>query len=264
MNEKIQKLKQLAITRYGQKQLDMRFTKNMRIRLNHELEMIENMKFADLFWSFIKFCDESKERGDYYVVGYANCSFLFYCTNTTAVNPLAFRLPFERFLNPCRICYPYFEIAFEPKFILTEQEEKMTREKLCVIRAIENKQLPADALDVKYAYWGIQGYPFVEEILKETNGVLIWQEQLLELLHRVGGFSYGEADIIRRQMAKKHQSELFGEVRPKFLQHAVQVGCDYKWADGFFHYIYEERSPYLPMKANYAALVMHTTTTESE
>lgn len=251
MNDKIQKLNRLAISRHGQKRLDMRFTKDMRARLNHELEIIEKTQTEDDFLSFIQQGDKAKSKGDYYVKGIANCSFLLYCTNTTTVNPLAFGLPFERL----RINDPYFEIVFAPKRILTEEEKNIEIENLLVKFAMATEQFSADVLDQKYGY-PINGYPFVEKILKPTGGILIWQEQLMELFYRVGGFSYAEADVIRRDIAKKHMKKIYGEVRRRFLEFAMHVGYDYGWVDGFFRYIVE-RSPYLPTKAHYAVLAFY-------
>ena len=40
-------------------------------------------------------------------------------------------------------------------------------------------------------------------ILKDTYGIIIYQEQVLEILRSIGGYTYSEADIIRRAMSKK-------------------------------------------------------------
>ena len=46
-----------------------------------------------------------------------------------------------------------------------------------------------------------RNYQFVDAVLAESNGHTIWQEQVIELLYRVGGFSYAEADLLRREAA---------------------------------------------------------------
>jgi DNA polymerase-3 subunit alpha len=43
----------------------------------------------------------------------------------------------------------------------------------------------------------------LEPILKPTYGVIVYQEQVMQIVQSVGGFSLGEADIIRRAMGKK-------------------------------------------------------------
>ncbi len=255
MNEKIYKLKQLAISRYGQKWLDMRFTKNLRVRLNHELEMIEETKKEDCFLSFIRQGDDAKKQGDYYVKGLANCSFLLYCTDTTAVNPLLWNLPFERFWNPLLAGDPYFEIVYAPKRIITEKDWGKDAEKLLIKLALESGHLLEDII-----YWvfpAIHRYQFAEEVLENTDYNLIWQEQLMELFYRIGGFSYAEADLFRRDIAKKHMKKIYREVRRRFLEHATHVGYDWKWANDFFHYLVQ-KSYWLPTKAHYAALAVHT------
>lgn len=260
MNGKNYKLKRLAIIRYGQKRLDMRFTKNLSTRLNHELKIIEETGTEDFFLDCIKQGDEARKQGDYYVNGTANCSFLFYCTNTTAVNPIICKLPFERFCNPLLAGDPYFEIVFAPKRILAEED--LDFEKLLIQLAFENGHLSEDVFDRKHTFPAIHCYRFAEEVLQETRYTLVWQEQLIELLYRIGGFTYTEADYFRRDMAKKHMKKIYGEVRNRFLKHATHVGYDWKWASDFFHYLVTS-SDYLPCKAYYAALAVHTSFQDS-
>ena len=51
-------------------------------------------------------------------------------------------------------------------------------------------------------------HPLLEPILKTTYGCIVYQEHVLEILRQVGGFSLGQADLIRRAMSKKKQSEI--------------------------------------------------------
>lgn len=51
-------------------------------------------------------------------------------------------------------------------------------------------------------------HPEMEKILKQTNGVMIYQEQVMETAQVLAGFSLGEADLLRRAMGKKIQSEM--------------------------------------------------------
>ena len=51
-------------------------------------------------------------------------------------------------------------------------------------------------------------HPILEPILKETNGVMVYQEQVMQVASELAGFSLGQADILRRAMGKKKQSEM--------------------------------------------------------
>ena len=61
--------------------------------------------------------------------------------------------------------------------------------------------------------------PALEEILSETYGVILYQEQVMQIANRLAGFSLGEADILRRAMGKKKREEMAAQ-REKFL-----AGC---------------------------------------
>ncbi|MGB6469689.1 MAG: DNA polymerase III subunit alpha, partial [Candidatus Acidiferrales bacterium] len=61
--------------------------------------------------------------------------------------------------------------------------------------------------------------PELEEILAETWGVILYQEQVMQIANRLAGFSLGDADILRRAMGKKKADEMAAQ-REKFL-----AGC---------------------------------------
>lgn len=61
------------------------------------------------------------------------------------------------------------------------------------------------------------------DILKPTYGILIYQEQVMEILRKMGNFSYAEADIIRRAISKKKMS-VMEEARVKFINNAIDLG----------------------------------------
>jgi DNA polymerase-3 subunit alpha len=61
--------------------------------------------------------------------------------------------------------------------------------------------------------------PELKEILEETYGVILYQEQVMQIANRLAGFSLGEADILRRAMGKKNREEMAAQ-REKFL-----TGC---------------------------------------
>ena len=61
--------------------------------------------------------------------------------------------------------------------------------------------------------------PELEEILSETYGVIVYQEQVMQIANRLAGFSLGDADLLRRAMGKK-KPEVMAAQREKFL-----TGC---------------------------------------
>lgn len=67
--------------------------------------------------------------------------------------------------------------------------------------------------------------PELESILSETNGIIIYQEQIMEILKRVASFSYSEADIIRRAMSKKKESVIL-EYKGEFIKRSVCNGIE--------------------------------------
>jgi len=63
--------------------------------------------------------------------------------------------------------------------------------------------------------------PQLKEILEETYGVILYQEQVMQIAVNVGGYSMSEADTLRKVMSKKKASDMEKE-KPKFLAGAVQ------------------------------------------
>lgn len=64
-------------------------------------------------------------------------------------------------------------------------------------------------------------HPCLEESLKETYGVILYQEQVMQCAAQLAGFTLGEADLLRRAMGKKKQ-EVMAEQRAKFVDGAVK------------------------------------------
>ena len=62
--------------------------------------------------------------------------------------------------------------------------------------------------------------PELEAILKETYGVIVYQEQVMQIAVAVGGYSLSEADTLRKVMSKKKTEEMEGKEKPKFLEGA--------------------------------------------
>jgi DNA polymerase-3 subunit alpha len=63
----------------------------------------------------------------------------------------------------------------------------------------------------------------IEPFLKETFGVIIYQEQVMQIAQELAGYSLGEADLLRRAMGKKIQSEM-AKQRPRFVDGAAERG----------------------------------------
>ncbi len=75
--------------------------------------------------------------------------------------------------------------------------------------------------------------PELEGILKSTNGIIVYQEQILEILKKIGGFSYSTADIIRRAMSKKKEDVIL-KFRSDFVSGAISNGYSKSSADEIY------------------------------
>ena len=75
--------------------------------------------------------------------------------------------------------------------------------------------------------------PILESILKETYGVILYQEQIMEILKLVGDFSIGEADLVRRSISKKEEIKI-KSAYDKFIKGALNKNIDKKLADDLF------------------------------
>ncbi|HEX7341871.1 MAG TPA: DNA polymerase III subunit alpha [Rhodanobacteraceae bacterium] len=75
--------------------------------------------------------------------------------------------------------------------------------------------------------------PRVEPILKETYGIMVYQEQVMQMAQIVGGYSLGGADLLRRAMGKKKLEEMAKE-RAKFREGAAKDGLTAEKADQIF------------------------------
>lgn len=79
-------------------------------------------------------------------------------------------------------------------------------------------------------------HPDLEPILKDTYGVLIYQEQIMLIANKIAGFSFGEADILRRAVSKK-QHELMEEQKAHFMEGCLKNGYSQKVAEEIFAWI---------------------------
>ncbi len=76
-------------------------------------------------------------------------------------------------------------------------------------------------------------HPLLEDVLKETYGVIIYQEQVMQIAQILSGYSLGEADLLRRAMGKKKKEEM-DKQRVRFVEGAAEKGVDKKKASSIF------------------------------
>jgi DNA polymerase-3 subunit alpha len=76
-------------------------------------------------------------------------------------------------------------------------------------------------------------HPMLEPILKETFGVIIYQEQVMQIAQVMAGYSLGEADLLRRAMGKKIRAEMEKQ-RKRFIEGAVKNAISKDQADTIF------------------------------
>ena len=76
-------------------------------------------------------------------------------------------------------------------------------------------------------------HPLMKEILSETYGVMVYQEQVMQISSVLAGYSLGEGDVLRRAMGKKDKEEMSRQ-REKFLGGASEKGVDLETAGRIF------------------------------
>ena len=79
-------------------------------------------------------------------------------------------------------------------------------------------------------------HPQLEEVLKETFGVIIYQEQVMEIAKIIGGYTLGAADILRRAMGKKIKSEMDMQ-QDIFVKGAIENGIEKNKASHIFNLV---------------------------
>jgi DNA polymerase-3 subunit alpha len=76
-------------------------------------------------------------------------------------------------------------------------------------------------------------HPKLEQVLRETYGVIVYQEQVMQAAQVLSGYSLGEADLLRRAMGKKIRSEMKAQ-RERFVSGAVERGVERGQAEAIF------------------------------
>jgi DNA polymerase III subunit alpha len=79
-------------------------------------------------------------------------------------------------------------------------------------------------------------HPDLKPILEKTYGVIVYQEQIIQIASSMAGFSLGEADLLRRAVGKK-QKEILDKERNHFVQGALQKGYDRSLANEVYDLI---------------------------
>ena len=102
-------------------------------------------------------------------------------------------------------------------------------------------------------------HPLLEPILRETSGVIIYQEQVMQIARELAGYSLGSADLLRRAMGKKIKAEMDAQ-REVFIEGAIKRDISQKLATTIFEQVAKFASYGFP-KAHataYALLAYHT------
>jgi DNA polymerase-3 subunit alpha len=79
-------------------------------------------------------------------------------------------------------------------------------------------------------------HPLLEPILKETYGIMVYQEQVMQIAQVLSGYSLGEADLLRRAMGKKIKAEMDAQ-KERFVSGAVARNVDAAQADFIFELV---------------------------
>ncbi len=79
-------------------------------------------------------------------------------------------------------------------------------------------------------------HPLLEPILKETYGIMVYQEQVMQIAQVLSGYSLGEADLLRRAMGKKIKAEMDAQ-KERFVSGAARQQVDPNQADNIFELV---------------------------
>src|SRR5271165_3098615 len=117
-----------------------------------------------------------------------------------------------------------------------------------------------DFIERKWGRRAVQyDLPELKELLEETYGVIVYQEQVMQISNRIAGYSLGDADILRRAMGKKNAEEM-AKQRERFVKGALDRGFPEKKIEKIFD-LMEQFAGYGFNKSHsaaYALLAYHT------
>jgi len=81
-------------------------------------------------------------------------------------------------------------------------------------------------------------HPGLEPILSSTNGIIVYQEQVIQIVQTVANFSLAKADIFRRAISKKNET-MMASLKDEFIEGATKNNYEQKVANEIYKYIYE-------------------------
>ena len=91
-----------------------------------------------------------------------------------------------------------------------------------------------DFIERKWGRSAVQyDLPELKELLEETYGVIVYQEQVMQISNRIAGYSLGDADLLRRAMGKKKLEEM-AKQRERFIKGALERGFPQKKVEKIF------------------------------
>src|SRR5215468_3492763 len=91
-----------------------------------------------------------------------------------------------------------------------------------------------DFIERKWGRRAVQyDLPELKELLEETYGVIVYQEQVMQISNRIAGYSLGDADLLRRAMGKKKPEEM-AKQRERFIKGATERGYPQKKIEKIF------------------------------
>ena len=79
-------------------------------------------------------------------------------------------------------------------------------------------------------------HPDLKDILEDTYGIIIYQEQIMMIASKMAGFTFGESDILRRAMSKKKEDILLS-MKDKFIKGSIEKGYDEEIANEVYNLI---------------------------
>ena len=102
---------------------------------------------------------------------------------------------------------------------------------------------PMDSIPLYADYKnGIKKVQYIDksliDILKPTYGIIIYQEQIMQILQKMASFSLGKADIVRRAISKKNE-EILREIRKEFIDGCLKNNYSYETSEKVFNLIYK-------------------------
>ena len=108
----------------------------------------------------------------------------------------------------------------------------------CLKAYVDGKSMTQHFIDRKHGREEITYlHESLEEVLKPTYGVLVYQEQSMRIAQKVAGFNLQEADVLRKAIGKK-KADLMAKVKKSFIEGAKRVGIvNEQEADEIFSWI---------------------------